>query len=218
MTQTLIPGRGQPLATAGARDAHLSALNFRIEVMRRDALSISTVKAWSSSAVRLDSSRDRPRTRVAKSCVLLMARSAVLSASATVTLLAAFLSPRFSSYVDWAKRSPAGKRGFKETGESCGPLPILILLARLLLAAATLLSALSELLVCWPGFCCWPPCWPPPILLTHIVPFLWCRSTINNAGTSGPVPRVIHSLKFPFAGTPECRCHGQHDLEPHHII
>jgi hypothetical protein len=75
----------------------------------------------------------------------------------------------------------------------------LILLAGLLLAAATLLSALSGLLSLLARVLLLAAL----ILLTHIVPFLWCRSTTNNAGTSGPVPpKASYPLpKVPFDGT-----------------
>jgi hypothetical protein len=79
----------------------------------------------------------------------------------------------------------------------------LILLARLLLAAATLLSALSGLLSLLARVLLLATLLAALILLTHIVPFLWCRSTINNAGTSEPVPpKASYALpKVPFGGT-----------------
>jgi hypothetical protein len=75
----------------------------------------------------------------------------------------------------------------------------LILLTWLLLAA-TLLSALSWLLSLLAWVLLLATLLAALVLLTHIVPFLCCRSTINNAGTPGRVPPLtsLCTPKVPF--------------------
>ena len=68
------------------------------------------------------------------------------------------------------KKKPRRKRGFKETEEHCGLL-VLILLARLLLAAA-LLSALSGLLSLLAWVLLLATLLAALVLLTYIVSFL----------------------------------------------
>jgi hypothetical protein len=86
----------------------------------------------------------------------------------------------------------------------------LILLAWLLLAAATLLSALSGLLSLLARVLLLATLLTALVLLTHIVPLSVMSSTTNNAGTSGrvPPPASYPLPKVPFLGNPECPCQG----------